>query len=196
MKRALLIAAAASLALAGTAAAKGPSEAKITGAGLAKPIMIRGNGEMAGTQLAALTDEAGFFPAVFGQSPDPMLQGRPKGQLGRKLMITYRVPGPYGRVFVLHQDVYPWAKDGPFTYMRPGQEIFSGQKTRGGWFQAPYGLKQLLVKKGVSARQPAARSSGYGSGLSIWQAVLIAVGGGLLLVGAGTVVARRRRHGA
>ena len=89
-----LAAAAAALALAGAAAAKGPSEATITGPGGQGPYNFTGSGEHTGTPLGYLTDQAGFFQAMFGQEPDPMLAERPSGELGPKYTITYTVPGP------------------------------------------------------------------------------------------------------
>ena len=88
MKRLLFVLCAAAL-LAPAALAKGPSEASITGPGLSKPITFNGMDD-----ASRLTEYTGVFPAVFGQSPDPMLKGRPAGSLGQKYTIRYVVPGP------------------------------------------------------------------------------------------------------
>jgi len=95
MNRSMLVLAALGLGLLlpAAAAAKGPSAASISGGPLAKTITISGNGETEQTPLGRLTMEAGFFPAAFGQSPDPMLPSRPKGNLGPRLTIHYVVPG-------------------------------------------------------------------------------------------------------
>src|SRR2546426_10612819 len=106
MKRFLVLAAIAALALPAAALAKGPSQASITGPGLGKAITITGT-EEPGSPLMSFAESAGFFPAVFGQQPDPMLAGRPKGELGPRDRIDYTVPGPEGQTFRLNQDAYP-----------------------------------------------------------------------------------------
>ena len=92
MKRLLFLLAAAALALPATALAKGPSEATITGPGLGKAIKISGQ-EVDGSPIMNLADAAGFFPAAFGQTPDPMSSAPPKSNLGPKYSIDYAVPG-------------------------------------------------------------------------------------------------------
>jgi LPXTG-motif cell wall-anchored protein len=177
---------AVALVVPATAAAKGPSQASVSGGGLAKPINIGGNGEQEGTPLGNLTMQAGFFPAAFGQSPDPMLKGRPQGKLGPRFTIHYVVPGPDNKTFRIVQDAYPYAEGGAVTYMKPNQPIF-GMATIGGWFRA-YGLKQTLVHQGLPA-QPAGSSSGSNFALVAG----IGIPGALALAGAGLFL-RRRRH--
>src|SRR5205823_4318944 len=101
MNRSMLVLAALALALLlpTAAAATGPSEASITGGTLSKALKLVGNGETAGTPLGELTMESGFFPAAYGQSPDPMLPARPSGNLGPKLTIRCVVPGGDGKTF-------------------------------------------------------------------------------------------------
>jgi hypothetical protein len=182
----VLVALAAALLLPATAAAKGPSEASITGGNLTKAIKVVGDGESSESTLGQMTQEAGFFPAAFGQSPNPMLPRRPKGDLGTKYTIHYVVPGGDSQTFYIEQDVYPYAKGGAHTYMKPGQPIF-GMATIGGWYRA-YGLKRTLVKLGLPATTArTARSTGS-------KLVLIAgigIPGALVL--AGTAVFFRRR---
>ena len=79
MKRLLLLVAVIALALPTTAFAKGPDEATITGPGLTKAITITGP-EEPGSPLMTFAGATGFFPAAFGQEPNPMLPGRPKGR--------------------------------------------------------------------------------------------------------------------
>ena len=164
MNRSMLVPAAlvAVLLLPAAAAAKGPSEATIAGGALGKTIRISGNGESDSTPLGSLAMESGFYPAAYGQSPDPMLPARPSGNLGPKLAIHYVVPGPNSRTFDISQDLYPYAHGGAVTYMKPGQPIF-GMTTRGGWFRA-YGLKRLLLQQGLPTRAPSGSS---GSNLAL-----------------------------
>jgi hypothetical protein len=189
MNRFVLAALAVALVLPAAAAAKGPSAASVTGPGLGKALVIRGNGESSGTALGNLTVEAGFFPAAFGQQPDPMLASRPAQKLGPKLTIHYVVPGPNNRTYRIVQDVYPYARGGAVTYMKPGQPIFD-MTTRGGWYRGD-GLKRTLVKQGLPAR--AARTS---SSTNLGLLAGIGIPGVLVAVGAGLIVARRRGRSA
>ena len=103
MNRLLFLLAAAAFVLPAAASAKGPSEATITGPGLGKPIKISGT-ETTGSPMMDLADAAGFFPAAFGQQPDPMI-ARPKGDLGPKYEITYEVPTGIDRLTTDLSDV-------------------------------------------------------------------------------------------
>jgi hypothetical protein len=191
MKRAFLILTIAALALPATALGKGPSGASIAGPG-GGGITFKGDGESGGTPLGDLTQQAGFFPAAFGQQPDPMLPSRPKGDLGPRYTIEYTVPGPYNELDKLRQDVYPYAKNGPVTYMEPGQKFFGTEQTRGGWFQADSQLKETLVSAGLPAQASGASSDGgaFSAGL----ASLLAAA--LLLAAATAVLLRRRARPA
>src|SRR6266568_1137965 len=129
MKRLVLTAfAVAALLLPAAAAAKGPSEAKISGPGLGSTVTIAGNGEGdTSTDLGLLVTEAGFFPEVYGQSPS-----------------------------TLEQDLYPYAADGPASHMRPGQRFWGTQSTVGGWYRGTSALKTMLIRAGLP-RTPVAR---------------------------------------
>src|SRR5436309_3585830 len=171
----ILAAVAAGLALAAPAVAKGPSDATVTGPGLKGGglHLTGGSGDPAsGTPLGDLADAAGFFPAAYERSPNPMLARKPAGDLGPKYGITYRVPGPNGTAATLRQDLYPYASGGPVSYMRPGQPVFEGITTYGGWFLAPRDLKGRLIGLGLPAVAP---STGAGGGWAFpWGAVTIA----------------------
>jgi hypothetical protein len=216
--------------LAPTAAlAKGASAATIDGSGPGGPgngptgpITLRGEGEPgSGTQLANLADQSGLFPAMFGQSPDPMLQAAPTRRLGPRYTITWTIPDGSGTAKKIRQDVYPYAAGGPVTYTKPGQPVL-GETTRGGWYRAPDGLRKQLIALGLPNRAPLATASGTGSAAGaagastaspapappaaarpapaparpapVWPWVL--AGSALLVLVAGTVtVVRRRRPG-
>ncbi|TML24058.1 MAG: hypothetical protein E6G32_04635 [Actinobacteria bacterium] len=151
----LALTATVGLVLAAAAAAKGPSEAKITGPGLSSPLVLKGNGEGPGSPLGDFTQQAGFFPAMFGQSPDPMLQLRPAASLGPRYTVTYTVPGPDNVSDAIRQDLYPYAQGSPVTYMKPGQLFFGRERTHGGWYRGSSTLRTLLVKEGLPAQAPA-----------------------------------------
>ena len=155
----------AALVLPTAALAKGAESATLNGPGLEKTgILIKGNGEPgSGTPLGQLADEAGFFAAVFGQSPDPLLKTQPKGDLGPKYTMRWVLPGPTGKSTIM-QTIYPYAKPGPLTYVKPGQTFFDGQKTLGGWFQSPAVLKETLVSTGLPATAPG--GGGFGVDLT------------------------------
>ena len=108
----------------------------------------------------AFVESGGFFQQTFGQSPDPTSKTRPKGDLGPRYGVVYRVPGPNGGTSMLHQSVYPYASIGSVTYMPPGQSFFDGQQTHGGWFAGSPTLKATLVSAGLPESAP----SGTGGG--------------------------------
>lgn len=194
------------LAIPGVAFAKGPSQARLEGPGLAGPVTVRGEGEPGSrgnlAELAALT---GLFPAMFAETPNPMSATRPAGALGPRYVVTYVVPSGTGQDEI-RQDVYPYAETGPLTYTRPGQRFFGDQATLGGWFRSPAQLVTALVSLGVPAERSAAvaavgqpRRSGSsdpaGETSSAWL-VVVAVAGLLALTGAGLAVRQRRSHRA
>jgi hypothetical protein len=139
----------------GLALGKGASTATIAGPGLESPIRLGGSGEPgSGDELGRIAESAGFFQAVFGQTPDPMRAHRPRGILGPRYRITYVMPGPNGRAGRIRQDVYPYAKPAPVTHMAAGQRFWTTEQTRGGWFVAARVLKKQLVAAGLPARAP------------------------------------------
>jgi len=184
MKRLILAAVLAGLLVPAAALAKEPSAASISGPGLNKTLTAPQNdngGDFTSTTLGRLTIATGFFPAAVGQSPDPMLPGRPAGSLGPRYTIVWTVPVP-GHTHRVRQDLYPYAEGGALTYMKLGQAIFE-MRTLGGWYRA-YGLKRTLVRLGLPS--PA---RGASSGVSLaW----LGIPGALVLAG-GALLFRRRR---
>ena len=187
MRRLLVLAALAALAtLAATApaAAKGPSTASITGPGLDHALPVKGEGESGtGTPLGSLVQLGGFFPQVFQQFPDPTTRTQPTADLGPRYQVAYRVPGPSGTSTII-QDVYPYAKPSPVTYVRAGQRFWTGNRTYGGWFVSSAALKTALVEAGLPESPPA---SGGGSFPWAW------TGAGALAVVLLLLLALRRR---
>jgi hypothetical protein len=144
------------LVVAGTAAAKGPSEARITGPGLNSALTIKGVGEGdTSTDLGLLVNDAGFFPQTFGQSPTPLLRAQPQN-LGPRYTVTYTVPGP--TTSTLEQELYPYASGGPASFMRPGQKFWDTQTTVGGWYRGTPQLTAMLIRAGLPASPPPQRS--------------------------------------
>ena len=194
MKKALAFATLAltTLVLVTTAAAKGPSEATVEGAGLDAPLSFRGMGEPGSrSRLARLAEASGFFPALFRRTPDPMLAKRPTAELGPRYTITYRLPGLGGSESVVRQDAYPYAAGGPVTYTRPGQRFFDGQRTRGGWFVASSDLETVLVEAGLPPTPPSPASDGW-SPLDPSPLTVALAAAALAVAGASAAVVRRR----
>jgi hypothetical protein len=208
------LAAALTLSAPTAALAKGASAATIDGSGPGGPITLRGDGEPgSGSDLGTLAELSGLFPAMFGQSPDPMLDAAPTKRLGPHYTITWTIPDGNGTAKTIRQDVYPYAAGGPVTYTKPGQPV-SDQTTRGGWYRASDGLRQHLISLGLPNKAAVAAASGGGSSANaaggssaspaparpaaaaraaIWPQVL--AGGALLLLlvaGTATIVLRRR----
>lgn len=187
MMRLVLTLAVASFVLPTAGLGKGPSAATIDGPGTGGGGLTITGCCSPGSPTMMLAEQAGFFPAVFRQTPAPMLTNRPQGNLGPKYTITYTVPGPNNDTFTIRQDVYPYANPSPVTYTAPAQKIFDGT-TRGGWYQAGPDLKQTLVDAGLP-ESPATGSSDGFSFPTVAVSMLILA----LLLLSGTVIAFRRR---
>jgi hypothetical protein len=185
--------------------AKGGDEAGITavieGPGLDTPILLAGESPRDAELVMRVADTAGLDSAV-GEFPDPrfnadpLLDERPKGELGPRYTITYFIAGPNDRVARVTQDLYPHAKltqvpyivpGDTLTYTAPGQSMFGSDETRGGWYIATSHLKENLVAAGVSENPPA---DGGGSELP-WVLIGGLAGVGIVL----TLAVRRLRHG-
>lgn len=152
MRRYFVAAASVALALPALASAKGPVSASIFGPGLERPLAIRGDGETPATYLGTLANASGFFPQMFGQSPDPTLAARPSGTLGVRYKVVYLVPGPNDIQSHVVQFLYPYARPVALSYMKPGQRFWDGKKSHGGWYRASARLKKMLIKAGLPVR--------------------------------------------
>lgn len=186
-KALLLLVVVSAFALPASASAKGASEASIEGPGLGKTIKVSGNGETSGNKLGNLGESAGFFPAVFVRSPDPMTDKRPAGELGPRYRIVWTVPGPNGESKIT-QDAYPYAQPQPITYMKPGQVFWDGQHTRGGWYVGGAQLRTSLIAVGVPTSAP---SSGSGFDWTKW--TWIGLAGAALVLALALALTRARR---
>jgi hypothetical protein len=139
------------LALPATAAAKGPSGAAISGHGITT-IRIWG-AEGSSTPFWRLVEATGWFEAAWG-SPSHLPQEQPRAELGPRFTIMWRVPSSNN----LLQDVYPYAKPYPLTYMPPGQRLY-GTPVKGGWYAGGARLDDVLRRIGVPAMPPASAPS-------------------------------------
>src|SRR2546427_11996885 len=83
MRTLVLLGALVALAIPVAALAKGPSSASISGPGMSRALAVAGDGEVTGNALGSLAQTSGFFPQMFGQTPDPILAARPAGTWDR-----------------------------------------------------------------------------------------------------------------
>ena len=180
---------AVALVLPTAAAAKGPSQAQISGPGLNSTITITGNGEANNsTDLGVLVTQTGLFAQVFGQYPSPLLRAQPVA-LGPRYTVVYTVPGP-DTSSTLTQALYPYAARGPASYLRPHQRFWGNQETVGGWYRGTGELKQMLVKAGLP-QTAAARTQARAGGT---RSIAIGAGFGVVVAGAAIAALRRRRR--
>jgi hypothetical protein len=212
--RLLLVAALSALFVGGTATpalAKGPDRVEISGAGLAKPVVVDGAGEPGSADmLGLLATGSGLFLAMFG--PDgsgELLTTAPAGPLGPRYTLRYRVPSDQPTPSTVVQDLYPYAAGGPVSYTRAGQVGFTSQRTFGGWHAAPATFGELLVRLGVPARSgdlvvaatpspaaPAAVVSAPAPAEKHRSAAWYVVPALVLILGAAGLLGLRRRTGA
>jgi hypothetical protein len=190
-KRFLLVAgvAAVGLTAAGAAQAKGPDQAKVSGPGLKKTVILKGAEDNMDEPLTRFAGAAGFFPQAYGQIPDTTTRSRPNGKLGPKYTVVYRVPGPDSGPATLRQYVYPYAKPDPVTYMKPGQKFFNGMETHGGWYVSTADVQEVLGARGLPAKAPKVASHFK---LSSWGPPSLVATLALLGVGIALILRRRR----
>ena len=179
--RKLALIALVALALPAAASAKGPSKALIVGPGTT----IRVSGaEGSSTPFWRLVEATGWFEAVWGPSRLP--QESPQAELGPRFTITWTVPSSNR----LQQDVYPFAKPYPLTYMPRGQKIY-GTPVKGGWFAGGAKLKRILDRLGMPAQAPqppppvshASTAHASGSGMSAREISAIAAAAVVVALG-------------
>jgi hypothetical protein len=96
-------------------------------------------------------------------------------------------------VFTVVQDVYPYAPAGPVTYIAPGQRLFEGRTTSGGWFQAGPELKETLVAAGLPETPPGGAGGSSFPTLEVTGIALVLV---LVVAGAALGLTRRRTRPA
>ena len=89
----------------------------------------------------------------------PVLPGRPAGDLGPKLQISYS----FGGSVVAVEDLYPYAPDGPVAYSAASGEIVDHPYSAG-WRQARPSLLDTLVAWGLSPKKGASAEAGAASG--------------------------------
>jgi|SRR5215216_2800440 len=160
MRKLLLLIWLVALFLAAPAQAKGPDRATLTGPGLERPLVFSGYGFDGKAPLGRLTSEGGFWVQVFGSAAagvnrGKVLAAKPRGVLGPRYLVVYRVPGPR-TASLIRQELYPYAAK-PVSHM-PKQRFWQTRTAPGGWYRWGPGLKAALVKAGLPATAPAGLS--------------------------------------
>jgi len=187
------------------ALAKGPTQARITGPGLARGIVISGNGEPGQlSKLAMLATRTNLYAVLFGpggsiQAPVRLRIPPPAASIGPRYTITYTLPGatPQGTVKLgrIRQDLYPLAAGGPLIYTPSGQIGFGQPLRIPGWIRASTRLTRTLSKLGVPLRQMQEQrthaSAAHAGSTSMWLIGSAAAIAAVALAGA----AWRLRHG-
>lgn len=162
------------------ALAKGARSATIDGGGLPGPIDVNaGSAGGDGFGLVRLAEAAGFFPAVFGQRPDPLIE-RPSGELGPRFVITWLMPGPTESSSIV-QYLYPLAEAGAVTFTPADQDYLGPGTSVGGWYKGGLKLSKVLVDLGMpesatTTLTPQSRTSGDRSSSSSVPAVTLIAG--------------------
>jgi hypothetical protein len=155
MGKLVLLLCVAGLVLAAPAQAKGPDRATLTGPGLETPLRFSGYGTDGAAPLGLLTQEGGFWAQVFGGAAAGagqagLLDGRPRGALGPRYLIVYRLPGGGPKPSLIRQELYPYAAQ-PVSFM-PRQRFWRTHTTPGGWYRLGSALKPALIEKGLPAQ--------------------------------------------
>jgi hypothetical protein len=146
--RILGVALASSLALIpSTAAAKGVTDATVSGPGLTASLQL---GQEGSSRLAAA---AGLYAAFStpAPAPGPLQAEPPPSALGPRYLVTYSFLFPEQPAHPqrsIRQDLYPFASTGPVVHTPPGQHLFD-TTSQGGWHPASPALTMILVAAGV-----------------------------------------------
>jgi hypothetical protein len=143
------------LGLTGSAWAKGISGGTINGPNLPSGgVTIDGSGPDA-EQLVRL--------GLFEQTKDrpPWATGVSRDQLGPRYTIEYRLAGFPGGAARVHQDLYPYSRDGyVWTYTPPGQRLGpNGPGIDAGWWVTSSSMLDVLVRHGLPAPTAAPAAS-------------------------------------
>lgn len=148
----VVIATAVVVATSGTALAKGPESATITGPGIDEPIELidAGNPDL----VQALMRQTGLW---YGTSGGSRIVTEPAGELGPLYTLTWINSGPPGDPVdtrTIRQLLYLHAENGPVIHT-PTQAALQGWGPDVvGWFTAPDGLTDTLSALGVPLSGP------------------------------------------
>ena len=77
-----------------------------------------------------IAEDAGFFPSVFATTRTRCSRSARQESSGPATRSRYTMPGPNGVTNVLVQDLYPYAKPTPVTYMASGPALLRHREDR------------------------------------------------------------------
>ena len=156
MRKLVLLICLIGLFLAGPAQAKGPDRATLTGPGLEKPLVFSYDGRAGTTSLGLLAQKGGFWAQAFGApagvNQGKVLAAKPRGSLGPRYLVVYRVPRSPETSSLVRQELYPYAAK-PVSHM--AKQRLWNRSVPGGWYELGPGLKAALVRAGLPAVAPA-----------------------------------------
>jgi hypothetical protein len=155
MRRALLALSLLVVLVLGTAApaaAKGPTEAVLTGPGIDEPIDIRA--DLSDSTFWAITEDLGYF-AVVGDGRENRAVERPTGDLGPAYELQWRGPSSTVTDFDLTVVLHPWAEGGGRIFVPAGQEPIVGGVTEATWYAMPMRALPTLERAGFPDRATA-----------------------------------------
>jgi hypothetical protein len=131
------------------AGAKGAQGATITGPHIPGSLVV-GNGSQrpAPVNVNDLAAASGTFSAMSSREPSPVKQQRPRGVLGPRYRIVYRMYTGADELSPIRQDVFPFARVGFVSYTPPGQRAFH-RAVASGWYTAA--VQQELDEGGMTS---------------------------------------------
>ena len=106
--------------------------------------------------LSTLADVAGLWPAVYTQTPDPMLPEAPKEELGPKLVITWRLPDGGPTPGFVRAGPLPLRRGRtPDLHPAGPSRSWAAGRTTGGWFRTPTALQPRWETLGLPTKSHA-----------------------------------------
>jgi hypothetical protein len=190
------------VASAGPVAAKGPTGMTITYPGGGPPVDV---------EMGSLSEDLGLWSAL-GDTEGPAFSAEPAvAPVGEPFVVRWTMYHDTGTPLVITQQLWLDSGGGGLVYTEPGQpaEPYISSGTKGGWLQAPAGLRAHLVAGGFDptaappAEAPAsrkvtdeARASDGGATRSWWAPVGLAAAAavGATAVAVAATAARRGRR--
>ena len=151
------------LMAAAPASAKGASGLEVVWQGEATEVEV--TWETSG-DMVRLTDAVVVYHLVFGD--EHVIGDPPSGRLGPAVVLRWRYPkfASQTEFSTIRQYLWPWAEQGPVTYLPPGQPFLAEDFTTGGWARASNRALDRFEAVGLSIDYPriAEPSGSYGDG--------------------------------
>ncbi|HEY7071561.1 MAG TPA: hypothetical protein VH479_15645 [Acidimicrobiales bacterium] len=144
------------VAVAGPAAAKGPTGVTIGYPGGGPPVDLGGDGPS--SQIGPLTEQLGLWSALGDIEVAPLAAEPPSEPVGEPYTVRWTMyhGGTVDGALVITQRLYLDPDGGGLVYTEAGQDAgpYAEDGTRGGWFQAPASLSRTLTAAGFDPAAP------------------------------------------